>query len=50
MLYTFAVVLLIAWFLGIFGTYTIGPFVHVLLVAAAALVFMGLFSGRRAIV
>ncbi len=49
MLYTVAVVLLIAWFLGILGTYTIGPFVHALLVVAAVLVFMGLLSGRRTI-
>ena len=47
MLYTVAVILLIAWLLGIFGTYTVGPFVHALLVVAAVLVFMGLLSGRR---
>ena len=34
MLYTLAVILLIAWLLGIVGTYTIGAFVHVLLVIA----------------
>ena len=37
MLYTIAVVLLIAWLLGLVGTYTIGAFVHVLLVAAIVL-------------
>ena len=47
MLYTIAVVLLIAWLLGIVGTYTIGAFVHVLLVVALVLFVVGLLSGRR---
>jgi hypothetical protein len=47
MLYTIAVILLIAWVLGIVGTYTIGAFVHVLLVAAIVLFVVGLLSGRR---
>ena len=47
MLYTIAVILLIAWLLGIVGTYTIGAFVHVLLVVAVVLLVIGLLSGRR---
>ena len=47
MLYTLALVLLIAWLLGIVGTYTIGAFVHVLLVVAVVLFVVGLLSGRR---
>jgi Family of unknown function (DUF5670) len=47
MLYTIAVVLLIAWLLGIVGTYTIGAFVHVLLVVALVLFVVGLLNGRR---
>jgi hypothetical protein len=47
MLYTIAVVLLIAWVLGLVGTYTIGAFVHVLLAVAIVLFVMGLLSGRR---
>jgi Family of unknown function (DUF5670) len=47
MLFTFAVILLVAWFLGIVGTYTIGAFVHVLLVVAVVLFLVGLVSGRR---
>ena len=50
MLYTIAVVLLIAWLLGIVGTYTIGAFVHVLLVVAVVLVVVGLLNGRRSLV
>ncbi len=47
MLYTIAVLLLIAWLLGMVGTYTIGAFVHVLLVIAIVLFVVGLLSGRR---
>jgi hypothetical protein len=47
MLYTIAVILLIAWLLGVLGTYTIGGFVHVLLVVALVLFVVGLVSGRR---
>jgi hypothetical protein len=47
MLYTIAVILLIAWLLGLVGVYTIGAFVHVLLVVAAVLFLVGLISGRR---
>ena len=50
MLYTLAVILLVAWLLGIVGTYTIGAFVHVLLVIAVVLLIVGLLSGRRTIV
>jgi asparagine N-glycosylation enzyme membrane subunit Stt3 len=47
MLFTIAVVLLIAWLLGVVGIYTIGAFVHVLLVVAIVLFVVGLLSGRR---
>lgn len=50
MLYMLAVILLIAWLLGIVGTYTIGTFVHVLLVIALVLFVAGLLSGRRTVV
>ena len=49
MLYTLAVILLIAWLLGIVGTYTIGAFVHVLLVIAVVLCVVGFLSGRRTV-
>ena len=49
MLYTIAVILLIAWLLGFVGTYTIGPFVHVLLVVALVLFVVRLLSGRRSL-
>jgi Family of unknown function (DUF5670) len=47
MLYTLAVILLIAWLLGIVGTYTVGTFVHVLLVVAIVLLLVGFLNGRR---
>jgi Family of unknown function (DUF5670) len=47
MLLTLAVILLIAWLLGVVGTYTIGAFVHVLLVIAIVLVLVNFISGRR---
>jgi hypothetical protein len=50
MLYTLAVILLIAWLLGVVGTYTIGAFVHVLLVIALVLFVIGLLSGRRTVI
>ena len=49
MLYTIAVLLLIAWLLGIVGTFTIGPLVHVLLVVAVVLFVVGLITGRRSL-
>jgi len=50
LLYTLAVILLIAWLLGVVGTYTIGAFVHVLLVIAIVLFILGFVTGRRPIV
>ena len=50
MLFLLAVILLVAWLLGIVGTYTIGAFVHVLLVIAIVLFIVGLLSGRRRVV
>jgi hypothetical protein len=49
MLYTIAVVLLIAWLLGVVGTFTIGPIIHVLLAVAVVLFVVGLLSGRRSL-
>jgi hypothetical protein len=50
MLYTLAVILLIAWLLGMVGTYTVGAFIHVLLVIAIVLFLVGILSGRRTVV
>jgi uncharacterized membrane protein YtjA (UPF0391 family) len=50
MLYTLAVILLVAWLLGFVGLYTIGSIVHVLLVIAIVLFLVGIISGRRTVV
>jgi Family of unknown function (DUF5670) len=50
MLYTLAVILLIAWLLGVVGTYTIGAFVHMLLVVAVVLFLVGIIQGNRTVV
>lgn len=47
MLYTIAVVLLILWALGLVSAYTMGGFIHVLLVIAVVFVLLRLISGRR---
>jgi hypothetical protein len=49
MLYTIAVALLILWLLGLVSGYTIGAFVHVLLVIALVLVLVQFLSGRRVV-
>jgi hypothetical protein len=47
MLYTIAVVLVILWLLGLVTSYTIGGFIHVLLVIAIVVVLLRVISGRR---
>ena len=47
MLYTIAVILLILWLLGLVSGYTIGAFIHVLLVIALVLLLVQFVSGRR---
>ena len=47
MLYTIAVVLLVLWLLGLVTGYTIGAFIHVLLVIALVLLLVQFVSGRR---
>jgi hypothetical protein len=49
MLYTIAVVLLILWLLGLVTSYTVGGFIHVLLVVAVIMILVNLVSGRRAL-
>jgi Family of unknown function (DUF5670) len=47
MLYTIAVVLIILWLLGLVSSYTMGGFIHVLLVIAVIVIILRLISGRR---
>ena len=47
MLYTIAVILIILWLLGLVTSYTMGGFIHILLVVAIIMVIINLVSGRR---
>jgi hypothetical protein len=47
MLWTIAVILVILWLLGFVSSYTMGGFIHVLLVVAIIVVVVRLIQGRR---
>ncbi|MRR54135.1 MAG: lmo0937 family membrane protein [Deltaproteobacteria bacterium] len=47
MLWTIAVILIILWVLGLVSSYTIGGFIHILLVIAIIVIIIGFISGRR---
>lgn len=47
MLYTIAIVLLVLWLLGLVSSYTLGGFIHILLVVAIVLVLLRVISGNR---
>ena len=47
MLYTIAVVLLVLWLLGLVSGYTMGWFIHILLVVAIVLVLVRVIQGKR---
>jgi hypothetical protein len=49
MLITIAVILLILWLLGLVTSYTLGGFIHILLVIALVVIVVRLISGRRAV-
>jgi hypothetical protein len=46
MLYTIAVILLVLWLLGLVTSYTLGGFIHILLVVAIVMILLRLISGR----
>ncbi len=47
MLYTIAVVLLVLWLLGLVTSFTVGGFIHVLLVIAVVMILLRVLSGRK---
>ena len=47
MLYTLALVLIIAWLLGMVSDYTMGGFIHILLVVAIIMILVRLIQGRK---
>jgi hypothetical protein len=49
MLWTIAVILIILWLLGLVSSYTMGGFIHVLLVIAVIVILVNVIQGRRAV-
>jgi len=47
MLWTISVILIILWALGLVSNYTMGGFVHILLVIAVIIVLLNVIQGRR---
>jgi hypothetical protein len=49
MLWTIAVILLVLWAIGLVSSYTMGGFIHVLLVIAVVVVLINLIQGRKVV-
>lgn len=47
MLESIAIILLVLWLLGLVSSYTLGGFIHILLVLAVVMILVRLISGRR---
>jgi len=50
MLWTIFVILLVLWLVGVVSSYTLGGFIHILLVLAVVALIFQLLSGRRPVV
>jgi len=50
MLWTIFVILLVLWLVGLVSSYTMGGFIHLLLVLALVVLLINLISGRRPVV
>ena len=48
MLWTIAVILIVLWLLGLVTSYTMGGFIHILLVIAVVVILLNFIQGRRA--
>ncbi|VVM08294.1 lmo0937 family membrane protein [Methylacidimicrobium tartarophylax] len=47
MLWTIAVILVVLWLLGLVTSYTMGGFIHVLLIIAIVMILLNVIQGRR---
>jgi len=47
MLWTIAVILTVLWLLGLVSSYTMGGFIHILMVIAVVMVLVRIIQGRR---
>ena len=50
MLWTIAVILIILWLLGLVSSYTMGGFIHILLIVALIVVVVNILSGARKVI
>ena len=50
MLWTITVILLVLWFLGLVSSYTLGGWIHLLLIIAIVMILLRLISGRSPVV
>jgi Family of unknown function (DUF5670) len=49
MLWTIAVILVVLWAVGLVSSYTMGGFIHILLVAAVVVIVVRLITGRKVV-
>ncbi len=49
MLWTIAVILIVLWLLGLVSSYTMGGFIHILIVVAVIMVLVNIIQGRSAV-
>jgi hypothetical protein len=49
MLWTIAIILIVLWAVGLVSAYTLGGFIHILLVLAIVIILIRVISGRRAV-
>ncbi len=49
MLWTIFIILLVLWLLGLVTSYTLGGFIHILLVIAVVILIINLIQGRRSL-
>jgi hypothetical protein len=47
MLWTIAVILIVLWLLGLVSSYTMGGFIHILLILAIVVILVNVIQGRR---
>jgi Family of unknown function (DUF5670) len=47
MLYTIAIILIVLWLLGVVSSYTIGGFIHILIVIAIIMILLNVIRGRK---
>jgi hypothetical protein len=50
MLWTIFVILLVLWLLGVVSSYTVGGFIHILLVLALVVLLINIIQGRRTVI